>query len=135
MCIFCKILNKEIPSTQVYEDDLFVVIMDIFPISRGHMLIVPKEHCENIFDLPEHIAKNIYPLAKKLSICVSKALGTDGINILQNNGEIAGQEVFHFHLHIIPRYKDEDIQISKPTRLKLEASEIEEIAQKIKNVI
>lgn len=104
-CIFCKIAGGEIPSTTLYEDDDFRVIFDISPASKGHVLILPKEHSDNVFDLPEETAAKIYVLAKKVAAAVKEALGCDGVNILQNNGEAAGQSVFHLHMHIIPRYK------------------------------
>lgn len=104
-CIFCKIASGEIPSTTLYEDKDFRVIFDISPASKGHVLILPKEHSDNVFDLPEETASKIYVLAKKVAAAVKEALGCDGVNILQNNGEAAGQSVFHLHMHIIPRYQ------------------------------
>ena len=100
-CIFCKIANGEIPSATVYEDKDFRVIMDISPASEGHMIILPKEHAANVFELSDEIASKIYVLAKKLAKALKEELDCDGINILQNNGEAAGQTVFHLHMHII----------------------------------
>lgn len=105
-CIFCKILEGEIPSNTIYEDDMFQVILDVSPATRGHALILPKEHYANLFELPEETASRVFPLAKKLAAHMTERLGCQGMNLLQNNGETAGQTVHHFHLHLIPRYED-----------------------------
>lgn len=105
-CIFCKLANGEIPTRKIYEDDMFCVIMDASPASKGHALILPKEHAANIYELPEETAAAAFVLAKRLAGKMTAALHCDGFNILQNNGETAGQTVFHFHMHLIPRYKD-----------------------------
>ena len=106
-CIFCKIAGGEIPSSTIYEDDLFRVILDLSPATRGHALILPKNHYRNIFDIDEDIAAKVLVLAKKIAKAMKEALGCDGINIVQNNEEVAGQSVFHFHMHIIPRYQND----------------------------
>lgn len=110
-CIFCKIANGEIPSTTIYEDDDFKVILDINPASKGHAVILPKNHAANLFELPEEDAEKILKVAKKCGAAMMKALHCDGLNVLQNNGEAAGQTVFHLHIHLIPRYKDDNVQI------------------------
>ncbi len=104
-CIFCKITNGEIPSKTIYEDDNFKVFFDLGPATRGHALIVPKEHYENIFDLDDGLASEVFVLAKRLATVMKKAFKADGFNIVQNNGKFAGQSVFHFHTHLIPRYE------------------------------
>ena len=106
-CIFCKIANGEIPSKTIYEDDDFRVILDLGPATKGHALILPKEHSANLFELPEETAGKAMKLAKKLGEQMVTNLKADGLNIVQNNGETAGQTVKHFHLHLIPRYKDD----------------------------
>ncbi|MCR5209612.1 MAG: HIT family protein [Lachnospiraceae bacterium] len=106
-CIFCKIANGEIPSKTIFEDDEFRVILDLGPATRGHALILPKEHYSNIFELPEETAGKAMKLAKKLGEQMVNNLHADGLNLVQNNGETAGQTVKHFHLHLIPRYKDD----------------------------
>ena len=106
-CIFCKIAGGEIPSSTIYEDDLFRVILDLSPATKGHALILPKNHYRNIFDIDEDIAAKVLVLAKKIAKAMKEALGCDGINIVQNNEEVAGQSVFHFHMHIIPRYQND----------------------------
>ncbi len=103
-CIFCKLANGEIPTNKIYEDDTFTVILDASPATRGHALILPKEHSANIYDLPDETASKVFVLAKKLATKMTDILSCDGFNIVQNNGEVAGQTVFHFHMHLIPRY-------------------------------
>lgn len=107
-CIFCKIISGEIPSSTIYEDEEFKVILDISPASKGHALILPKEHYADIYELPEELAAKAMVLAKKLVTHMTEKLGCDGFNLVQNNGEVAGQTVFHFHLHLIPRYEHGD---------------------------
>ena len=105
-CIFCKIANGEIPSRTIYEDEQFRVILDLGPAAKGHALVLPKEHFANIFELPEDWCAKAFCVAKKIAAQMSEKLGCDGFNLLQNNGVEAGQTVFHFHIHLIPRYKD-----------------------------
>ncbi len=107
-CIFCKIANGEIPSRKLYEDDQFTVFMDMGPASKGHSLVVPKEHYANIYEMPAELAGEAMKVAQKMAVKMTNALHADGFNIVQNNGEIAGQTVFHFHMHLIPRYKGEE---------------------------
>ena len=115
-CIFCKIANGEIPSRTLYEDEEFRVILDLGPATRGHALILPKEHAANLYELPEETAGRAMILAKKMATQMTEKLRCDGFNLVQNNGECAGQTVLHFHLHLIPRYKDDQQNILwKPT--------------------
>ena len=106
-CIFCKIIAGEIPSHTLYEDEMFKVILDVGPATKGHALILPKNHCANLYELPEEDAAQAIKLAKKMMIKMTNKLNCDGFNIVQNNGEVAGQTVFHFHMHLIPRYKND----------------------------
>ncbi len=110
-CIFCKILAGEIPSTAVYEDDSFRAILDVNPAARGHVIIITKKHAANIFELPEEDASKIFVVAKKIATAVKKAYNCDGVNIVQNNGEAAGQTVFHVHVHVIPRFQNDTVNI------------------------
>ncbi len=132
-CIFCKLANGIIPTNKIYEDDLFTVILDADPVSRGHALILPKNHYANIFELGDKETAAIFILAKKLAIHMKDVLGCDGFNILQNNGEIAGQSVFHFHLHLIPRYKEapNNKGLLGFTHADLSEDQIREIAEKL----
>lgn len=106
-CIFCKIVNGEIPSKTLYEDSMFKVILDVCPATKGHALILAKDHYANLFELPEDIAAEAIKLAKKMAAKMKENLQADGFNLVQNNGETAGQTVSHFHFHLIPRYKDD----------------------------
>lgn len=110
-CIFCKIVAGEIPSTTVYEDDSFKAILDINPAAEGHVIILTKTHAQNIFELPDEDASKIMVVAKKIATALKKAYHCDGINILQNNGEAAGQTEFHVHVHVIPRYENDTVNI------------------------
>ena len=106
-CIFCKLANGEIASRSIYEDENFRVILDAAPATRGHALILPKEHADNLYQLPEEMAGRVFMLAKKMAASMTESLGCQGFNIVQNNGEVAGQTVFHFHIHLLPRYIDD----------------------------
>ena len=114
-CIFCKLANGEIPTATLYEDDSFRVIFDASPATQGHVLILPKEHYEDLTRLPDEIAGKVMPLAKRIGIAELEALGAQGFNVVQNNREAAGQTVHHFHTHIIPRYGNpEEMILWKP---------------------
>lgn len=105
-CIFCKIVAGEIPSYTIHEDEDFKVFLDINPASKGHALIVPKVHYADLYDIDEEVAGRAMKLAKKLATRMTEVFKCEGFNILQNNNEAAGQTVFHFHLHLIPRYEN-----------------------------
>lgn len=131
-CIFCKIIKGEIPSFTVYEDETFKVILDRFPAAPGHVLIIPKAHYSDMFELPEEVATKVYPLAKKMATRIKEVMGAEGINIIQNNGEVAGQSVHHFHLHIIPRKMGDDIVLNKSSNMDTTIEELEAIWHKLK---
>ncbi len=113
-CIFCKIANGEIPSRTLYEDDDFRVILDLNPATKGHALILPKEHYKNLYELDDSTVAKTLPLAKRMAVTMTEKLGCDGFNVVQNNNEIAGQTVFHFHMHLIPRYNDDGQSLVMP---------------------
>ena len=102
-CIFCKIANGEIPSATLYEDEDFRVILDLGPANKGHALVLPNQHYANLYEIPDELAGKAMVLAKKIITRMRDVLGCDGYNVVQNNGEAAGQTVFHFHIHLIPR--------------------------------
>lgn len=130
-CIFCKIANGEIPSATLYEDEKFRVILDLSPASKGHALILPKEHYADIYEIPDELASDAYKLAKKMAKKMTDALGCDGFNVVQNNKEAAGQTVFHFHMHLIPRYEDDQVGLTwKPGTLTDEIKQ--EVLEKVK---
>ena len=130
-CIFCKIAAGEIPSRKIYEDKDLIAIMDLSPTSKGHSLIIPKEHYTNIYDIDEEIAGKVMKTAKKLATKMTVALNCDGFNLLQNNGETAGQTMFHFHMHLIPRYKDADNNMLKFTSVSFSDEEMDAIRDQI----
>lgn len=115
-CIFCKIARGEIPSRTIYEDDTFKVILDLSPATRGHALILPREHAENIYELPEDTAGKVMVLARRLAVTMRDRLHCGGLNLVQNNGELAGQTVSHFHVHMIPRYEGDGQSINWEAR-------------------
>lgn len=108
MTIFQKIIERQIPSNIVYEDDLCIAFLDISQATKGHTLVVPKKLYENIFELDDEVSAHLYKVTVKLSKAIKKALNPDGLNIVNNNGISAGQSVFHYHIHIIPRYIGDD---------------------------
>ena len=110
-CIFCKLASGEIPTKTLYEDEEFRIILDTAPLTRGHALILPKKHAKDVFELDEETAGKAYRLAKQFGAKMVAALKADGINILQNNGSAAGQSVFHFHMHLIPRYSEDGVTL------------------------
>ena len=131
-CIFRKLANGQIPTNSIYEDDDFNVILDASPATKGHALILPKEHYANIFEIDEEILGKAAKLAKKIMIKEKDNLKCDGYNLLQNNGEVAGQTVFHFHMHLIPRYEsDENKDIIQWSHIELSDDEMKEIKDKM----
>ena len=132
-CIFCKIIAGEIPSNVIYEDDEFKVILDVNPATKGHALILPKEHYADLYEIDEEVAGRVMKLAKKLAGHMTERLNCDGFNLLQNNHEVAGQTVFHFHMHLIPRYVDsKNKDILKYTSETFSPEELAEIRDTIK---
>ena len=129
-CIFCKLANGVIPTNSLYEDDVVKVIFDAGPASSGHVLILPKEHFDNVYALDDDTAANVFQVAVKVAKALKEGLNLEGLNIVQNNGEIAGQTVFHFHMHIIPRYKGDTVNVGwKPGEV------TDEEIEKIKSLV
>ncbi len=130
-CIFCKLANGVFETNTLYEDGDFRVIFDASPATVGHVLIIPKEHYANVFEIPEELAGKAYILAKKVAAVLTEVTGCKGVNILQNNGEAAGQTVFHFHMHVVPRY---DEKIITWVQQEAEQDKIDEIINKAKDL-
>lgn len=130
-CIFCKIIAGEIPSYVVYEDKNFLAILDRYPATPGTVLILTKGHKSDIFSLNEEETVGLIPLAQRIAVKIQNTLNPDGINILQNNGEAAGQEIFHYHLHIIPRHENDAIKFKKPPT-DPSLPELEEMAERLR---
>lgn len=129
-CLFCKIANNEIPSIRVYEDDIVFAMMDIFPESKGHFLIIPKTHGENLFAIGEDILTHIIKVSKKLAAAAKQALAADGIKIAQFNGASAGQTVFHYHMHIVPAY--DGVPFKRHAGEPADSEVLQQLAEKIK---
>lgn len=110
-CVFCRIVSGEMDSKKVYEDDETYAFLDINPANTGHLLVVPKEHSRDIFQMEDELAGKLFRAASKLSSALDSALDPDGINIIQSNGKAAGQEVSHAHVHVVPRYQDDDVKL------------------------
>ena len=130
-CIFCKLANGVIPTNTIYEDEDFKAILDISPASKGHALILPKEHYANLYEVDEETLTKAIKLAKRIVEHETKVLGCDGYNLLQNNGTAAGQTVYHFHIHMIPRYEGEEDMVTWETK-ELDASEADILREKMK---
>ncbi len=123
-CIFCKLAGGEIPTSTLYEDDDFRVILDAGPATKGHCLILPKAHYADLYEIPEDLLMKAAALAKKIAVKMTRAMNCDGFNIVQNNKPAAGQTVFHFHIHLIPRYvNDRQNILWKPGELTAEAAQ------------
>ena len=130
-CIFCKLSNGDIPTNALYEDDVVKVIFDLNPASKGHVLILPKNHFDDIYSMDDATAAHVFQVAVKVAKAMKETLGCEGLNIVQNNGEIAGQTVFHFHMHLIPR-KAGDQAVPEWEHLSLSDDEMKEICDKMK---
>ncbi len=132
MCVFCKIINKEIPSSVVYEDNDVLAILDLSQATYGHTLVMPKKHVETFLDLDDETTSKVFSVTRNLANKLKNKLGADGINIVNNSYESAGQSVMHMHVHIVPRYKDNDdfkiINVDHSNSIKLE-----EVLNKINN--
>lgn len=116
MCIFCKIINNEIPCYKVYETDKVIAFLDISQVTIGHTLVVPKKHYENVFALDGEIAGDLFEAVIEVSKMLKKGLGINDLNIINNNGSIAGQTVNHFHIHLVPRYKTDGVSFTIPPK-------------------
>lgn len=110
-CLFCNIASGDIPSATIYEDREFKVFLDAFPGTEGHVLIIPKKHVANIFELDEQTGAKLFALATKVARVLKDKLDFDGMNVVQNNGQAAGQTIFHFHMHLVPRYRGDGVTI------------------------
>jgi histidine triad (HIT) family protein len=130
-CIFCRIIQKDIPNAIIYENEKFLAFMDKYPINLGHTLIVPKQHYNNLLDMPTEIVGQMYSLVPILAKAITSVINSDGFNINQNNGKSANQIVPHVHVHIVPRYSAEKIKGQWPTRKIAKMQELQGLAKKI----
>jgi histidine triad (HIT) family protein len=131
-CIFCKIVAGEIPATTVYEDDETLVFMDIGPIIKGHALVIPKKHYDPVTETPDDVLARLHVVAKKVAKAQMNGFHADGVNIMQNNGKEAGQEVEHIHIHVIPRFKGDGHHWNWNTRKYEDFGEMNELAEKMR---
>lgn len=134
-CIFCKIVNKEIPATVIFEDDDVLAFMDIGPIIKGHALVIPKEHYDPITETPDDILAKLHVTAKKIATAQMNGLGADGVNIVQNNGKASGQEVEHIHVHVIPRFENDGHHWNWRPKKYNDFDEMNELAKKLREKI
>ena len=133
-CIFCKIAKGEIPSATIYENSDLRVFLDVAPANRGHALIVPKEHYDNIFRIDGETAGKVFAMATAVARAIKAETGCDGMNLVQNNGEVAGQTVNHFHLHLVPRFEGDEVKVTW-TQHETVAEEQEMLAKALKKRI
>ena len=131
-CIFCELANGVFPTNSIYEDEDFNVILDASPATKGHALILPKEHYDNVYEMPDALLEKTIKLAKKIIQKETDVLGCDGYNIVQNNGEAAGQTVFHFHMHLIPRYKEKNMPMVTWKPNEFPEEEMKDICRRMK---
>jgi histidine triad (HIT) family protein len=124
-CIFCRIAQKQVSASLVFEDEQVVAFLDIRPLNKGHTLVIPKAHYESIFDIPQDLIAYIHGITKRVAIAVEKATNADGISIIQQNGKAAGQDIFHLHVHVIPRYEGQKL----PSFSEISEADREELRQ------
>lgn len=133
-CIFCKIVAKQAPSSILYEDEVVMAFLDIRPLNMGHSLVIPKAHYVDIFDTPERELTEIHKVSKKLADAIKRATNADGISIIQQNGAAAGQDIFHLHVHVVPRFTGQTLprfsELKEASR-----SALDEMAQKIRQCL
>lgn len=137
-CVFCKIVAGEIPSVKIREDEDVFVFLDIHPLRKWHCLIVPRTHYQDIFDIDEHMLQKITFTAKNIANNVKKSLGATGVNLIHASGQDAEQSVFHFHLHLIPRYKDDWLKMNDRWEQKVQkftSDELKNVAEQIQKIM
>jgi histidine triad (HIT) family protein len=131
-CVFCKIVAKQAPASIICEDSLVMAFLDIRPLNRGHTLVIPKAHYYDIFDIPEDLLGQVHAISRRISLAIRKATNADGISIIQQNGKAAGQDIFHLHVHVVPRFEGQklprfsDLQEVKRSDLDFMAEEIKQ---------
>jgi histidine triad (HIT) family protein len=108
-CVFCKIVRKQAPASVIYEDESVMAFLDIRPLNMGHTLVIPKEHCETIYEIPDELIGRIHKIVKRTALAIKRATEADGITVIQQNERAAGQEIFHLHVHVVPRYEGQKL--------------------------
>lgn len=130
-CIFCQIVAKQAPSSILFEDETVMAFLDIRPLNMGHTLVIPKEHFVDIFDTPDKILATVHVVSKQLAAAVKKATNADGISIIQQSGKAAGQDIFHIHVHVVPRFEGQKLPSFHELKL-VDRAELEIMAAKIR---
>lgn len=134
-CIFCKIVRGEIDAAKVYEDDDTLSFLDVNPLTKGHCLVIPKKHFENIFDIDKEILQKIISSAKNISEKLKKSLDAPGVNLVNASGKDAEQSVFHFHLHVVPRYENDELHMNDWWQTKAKNKNLEELKKLAEEII
>ncbi len=130
-CIFCKIVHKQVPASMIYEDEAAMAFLDIRPLNLGHALVITNDHYQDIFDIPKKDLAAIYKVVKKISLSIMQATNADGISIIQQNGKAAGQDIFHIHVHVVPRFLGQKLK-SFSELAEVDGQILDELAQKIR---
>ncbi len=130
-CIFCKIVQKQAPSSIIHEDEAVMVFLDIRPLNIGHTLVIPKAHYVDIFDIPQGLFSRVHRVSKQIALAVKKATNADGISVIQQNGKAAGQDIFHLHVHVVPRFEGQKLQSFSELK-EIDRASLDEMAKKIK---
>ncbi len=133
-CIFCKIVRKQAPASVIYEDESEMAFLDIRPLNLGHVLVIPKAHYVDIFDISAKELSNVHKVAKMVSGAIKKATTSDGISIIQQNGKAAGQDIFHLHVHVVPRFEGQKMPRFSDLK-EVERVKLDDIAQKIRKLL
>jgi diadenosine tetraphosphate (Ap4A) HIT family hydrolase len=133
-CIFCQIVAKQAPSSILYEDATVMAFLDIRPLNMGHTLVIPKEHYVDIFDTPDKVLAAVHVVSKQLAVAVKKATNADGISIIQQSGKAAGQDIFHIHVHVVPRFEGQKLPSFHELKL-VDRAELEAMAVKIRTYL
>jgi len=133
-CIFCRIVRKLAPASVVYEDEAVIAFLDIRPLNMGHTLVIPKAHYVDIFDTPEEQISHVHKVSKQIAVAVKKATRADGVSIIQQNGKAAGQDIFHLHVHVVPRFEGQKLAAFNELRV-VERTKLDGMAEKIKQLL
>jgi len=131
-CVFCAIAAHRAPASLIYEDESSLAFLDIHPITRGHTLVIPREHCENIYELSETAGAAVIRAASRIARTLRQELQPDGLNLIQSNGRAAGQTVFHFHLHLVPRWNKDGLFLPPHSPVLAERTNLEALAEALR---
>jgi histidine triad (HIT) family protein len=133
-CKFCEIVHKQAPSSILCEDEMVITFLDIRPLNMGHTLVIPKTHFVDIFDIPEEQLSQVHKIAKQISFAIKNATNADGISIIQQNGKAAGQDIFHFHVHVVPRFEGQKLPPFRDLK-EVERNKLDNMAKTIKQIL